>query len=156
MIGVPENTVNETAEAGEKQPDQEQEQVQSFSQDDVNRIVQERLQRERDKFSDYDDLKAAAEHAQELESEKRALAEKVAEFEAQAERSRLVAEVSETTGVPADVLRGETKEELESHADVLRSLISTGPVVRGQEKRPDAVSADPLQEFARNLFAQAD
>ena len=105
-----ENTEN-TAEAGDNtQPGQEQEQVQSFSQDDVNRIVQERLQRERDKFSDYDELKAAAERAQ----------------------------------------------ELESHADVLRSLISTGPVVRGQEKRPDAVSADPLQEFARNLFAQAD
>lgn len=70
-----ENTGNDnTAEAGDNtQPDQEQEQVQSFSQDDVNRIVQERLQRERDKFSDYDELKTAAERAQELESEKQAL-----------------------------------------------------------------------------------
>lgn len=151
-----ENTEH-TAEAGDNtQPDHEQEQVQTFSQDDVNRIVQERLQRERDKFSDYDELKTAAERAAEVESEKQVLADKVAEFETKAERDRLVSEVSDETGVPADVLRGETKEELESHAAMLRSLISTGPVVRGQEKRPDAVSADPLQEFARNLFAQTD
>src|SRR5699024_2191234 len=153
---MPENTEN-TAKAGDNtQPEQEQEPRQAFSQDDVNRIVQERLQRERDKFSDYDDLKAAAERAQELESENQSLAEQVAEFEAQAERSRLVAEVSGTSGVPADGLRGVTKEALESHADELRSWSYSGRLVRGQEKRPDAVSADTLQEFARNLFAQAD
>lgn len=152
-----ENTGNNTAEAGEKQPDQEQEQVQSFSQDDVNRIVQERLQRERDKFSDYDELKAAAERAEEVEAEKQALAVKVAEFESEKELRELVDDVADAKGVPAGVLKGGTREELEAHADLLKPhLQSTGPVVRGQEKRPDAVSADPLQEFARNLFAQAD
>ena len=90
-----ENTGNDnTAEAGEQQPDQEQEQVQSFSQEDVNRIVQERLQRERDKFSDYDELKTAAERAQELESEKQALADRVAEFEAKEEQAKVVAQVA--------------------------------------------------------------
>src|SRR5699024_1287175 len=151
-----ENRENTAEEGHNTQEQEEQEPARAMSEGEENRIAEERCERERDKFSDYDDLKAGAERAQELESENQSLAEKVAEFEAQAGRSRLVAEVSETTGVPADVLRGETKEELESHADVLRSLISTGPVVRGQEKRPDAVSADPLQEFARNLFAQAD
>ena len=153
MIGVSENTVNETAEAGEKQPDQEQEQVQSFSQDDVNRIVQERLQRERDKFSDYDDLKAAAERAQELESEKQALADRVAEFEAKEEQSKLIAEVAKETGVPADALRGTTKDELEAHAEVLKSLVkSTGPVIPGQEKRPQKVEDSDEKKVIRELF----
>lgn len=149
-----ENTDNKTAEAGEQQPDQEQEQVQSFSQDDVNRIVQERLQRERDKFSDYDDLKTAAERAQEIEEEKQALAERVAEFEAKEEQSQLVAEVAKETGVPADALRGTTKDELEAHAEVLKSLVkSTGPVIPGQERKPLKVEDSDEKKAVRQLFA---
>ena len=148
-----ENTGNDTAEAGEQQPNQEEEQAQSFSQDDVNRIVQERLQRERDKFSDYEDLKNAAERAQELESEKQALADRVAEFEAKEEQSKLIAEVAKETGVPADALRGTTKDELEAHAEVLKSLVkSTGPVIPGQEKRPQKVEDSDEKKVIRELF----
>lgn len=149
-----ENTGNDnTAEAGEQQPDQEQEQVQSFSQEDVNRIVQERLQRERDKFSDYDELKTAAERAQELESEKQALADRVAEFEAKEEQAKLVAQVAKDTGIPADALRGSTQDELEDHAEVLKSLVqSTGPVIPGQEKRPNKVEDSDEKKAVRELF----
>lgn len=147
-----ENTGNNTAEAGEQQPNQEQE-SQSFSQEDVNRIVQERLQREREKYSDYDDLKSAAERAQELEAEKTTLAERVAEFEAKEEQSKLVAQVADDVGVPADVLRGSTKEELEAHAEVLKSLMKpTGPVIPGQEKRPQKVEESEERKAIRQLF----
>ena len=147
-----ENTGNNTAEAGEQQPNQEQ--VEStFSQEDVNRIVQERLQREREKYSDYDELKAAAERAQELEAEKTTLAERVAEFEAKEERQQLVSTVADETGVPADALRGSTKEELEAHAEVLKSLMKpTGPVIPGQEKRPHKVEESDERKAVRKLF----
>jgi hypothetical protein len=39
----------------------------SFSEDDINRIVRERLDRERKKYSDYDDLKAAKSRLDEIE-----------------------------------------------------------------------------------------
>lgn len=39
----------------------------SFSEDDINRIVRERLDRERKKYSDYDDLKAAKAKLDEIE-----------------------------------------------------------------------------------------
>lgn len=150
-----ENTGNNTAEAGEQQPTNEQEQAQSFSQDDVNRIVQERLQREREKYSDYDELKSAAERAQELETEKQTLAEKLAEFEAKEERQKLVSTVADETGVPADALRGETKEELEAHAEVLKSLMkTTGPVIPGQEKRPHKVEESDERKAVRSLFSK--
>ena len=147
-----ENTGNNTAEAGEQQSNQEQPDS-TFSQEDVNRIVQERLQREREKYSDYDDLKTAAERAQELESEKQTLAERVAEFEAREERQKLVSDVAQDTGVPADALRGDTKEELEAHAEVLKSLMkTTGPVIPGQEKRPQKVEESEERKAIRQLF----
>lgn len=153
VIGVSENTGNDTAEAGEQQPNEEQSQDQSFSQDDVNRIVQERLQRERDKFSDYDDLKTAAERAQELEAEKTTLAERVAEFEAKEEQTKLVTQVAKDVGVPADALRGSTKEELEAHAETLKALMNTtGPVIPGQEKRPNKVEDSEEKKAVRSLF----
>ena len=147
-----ENTGNNTAEAGEQQPNQEQ--VEStFSQEDVNRIVQERLQREREKYSDYDELKSAAERAQELEAEKQTLADRVAEFEAKEEQSKLVTQVANDAGVPADALRGSTKEELEAHAEVLKSLMKpTGPVIPGQEKRPGTVDVSEERKAVRGLF----
>lgn len=147
-----ENTGNNTAEAGEQQPNQEQAES-TFSQEDVNRIVQERLQREREKYADYDDLKTAAERAQEIEAEKQALAERVAEFEAKEEQSKLVAQVADDAGVPADALRGSTQEELEAHAEVLKSLMNTtGPVIPGQEKRPNKVEDSEERKAARQLF----
>ena len=148
-----ENTGNDTAEAGEQQPTEEQVNDSTFTQDDVNRIVQERLQREREKYSDYDELKTAAERAQELEAEKTTLAERVAEFEAKEEHSKLVAQVADDAGVPADALRGSTKEELDAHAEVLKSLMkTTGPVIPGQEKRPNKVEDSEERKAARQLF----
>ena len=147
-----ENTGNNTAEAGEQQPNQEQTES-TFSQEDVNRIVQERLQREREKYSDYDELKAAAERAQELEAEKTTLAERVAEFEAKEEQQKLVNSVAEATGIPAAALKGDTKEELEAHAEVLKSLMkTTGPVIPGQEKRPQKVEESEERKAIRQLF----
>lgn len=48
------------AEASEKQPE-------TFTQSDIDRIVRERVKREREKFADYDDLKAKAGEAQTAE-----------------------------------------------------------------------------------------
>ena len=154
VIGLSENTGNNTAEAGEQQPNQEQEQAQSFSQDDVNRIVQERLQREREKYADYDDLKTAAERAQELEAQTQELTAKVAEFESKEEHRKLVADVAETAGVPAGVLKGETKEELEAHAEALKSILqnTTGPVIPGQEKRPQKIEESDEKKAVKGLF----
>ena len=148
-----ENTGNNTAEAGEQQPTQEQAES-TFPQEDVNRIVQERLQREREKYADYDELKTAAERAQELEAQTQELTAKVAEFESKEEHRKLVADVAETAGVPAGVLKGDTKEELEAHAEALKSLLqnTTGPVIPGQEKRPHKVEESDERKAVKGLF----
>lgn len=99
---------------------------------------------------------ATAQRVEAVEAEKQSLAEQIAAFEKEKEHMGLVAEIANASGVPSDVLRGSNREELEAHAEVLKSLLKpTGPVVPGQEKHPSSVGADPLQEFARGLFEKA-
>lgn len=103
------------------------------SQDELNRIVSARVARERAKYADYDDLKASvagidtlkAEHATALEAVK---AEKET---ADAEVARLNAEVLKLSiasekGVPAKLLTGSTKEELEAAAKALLEFKGAG------------------------------
>lgn len=104
------------------------------TQQDLNRIVSERLSRERAKYSDYESLKAKAakfdeaEEASKTELEKaQSRAEKAeAKLKSLAHELQITAwkeQVSKETGIPADVLRGVTLEELNSHADALKTLI---------------------------------
>lgn len=62
-----------TANAGDS-PNQSEAQGQTFSQEDVDRIVNERLARERKKFEGFDDIKAKAEKFDAVTSERDALA----------------------------------------------------------------------------------
>lgn len=90
-----------------------------------------------------------------VESEKGELAQKVQLFESKEARATLLADVSKATGVPADLLRGETKEDLEAHAEVLKPLIKpSGPVIPGQEKTPDKIQDSPTRAFVGKLFSQ--
>jgi hypothetical protein len=90
-----------------------------------------------------------------VESEKGELAQKVQLFESKEARANLLAEVSQATGVPADLLRGETKEDLEAHAEVLKPLIKpSGPVIPGQEKTPEKIQDSPTRAFVGKLFGQ--
>lgn len=101
------------------------------SQDDLNRIIEARLARERAKFADYPELKSKAEKLAEMEDrdkselvraiERAELAErKAAEAEAlvaNRERELLVKDVAAVKKVPAKWLRGDSREELEASAD---------------------------------------
>ena len=147
-----EDTTN-TADAGDDTTEPSAAPAPAFSQQDVDRIVAERLSRERAKFADYDDVKALAAKATEFEAERADLSKQVAEFKAREERAALVAEVAAERGVPADVLAGDTREALEAHADRIKALLPTGaPVAPGAGARPSQAPADPMRSAARRLF----
>ena len=81
------------------------------------------------------------------------LSTKVQAFEAEKERTALLAEVSTATGVPASALRGNTREELEAHAADLAALIKpSGPVIPGQEKTPQNIPDSAERTAVRKLF----
>lgn len=101
----------------------------TLTQADIDRIVEDRLKRERAKFADYSDLKAKAEKLEELEASQQSEVEKLANRIAEAEKARDVA-VSEAlrlrvtsakglTPEQAEFLTGSTQEEIEAQADKL-------------------------------------
>lgn len=96
------------------------------SQEELDRIIQARLDRERKKFADYDEKAAAAAELAQLKEANKTEAEKVAERLAAAEKraaqlevKALRAEVAAAKGVPVSLLSGSTQEELEAAADAL-------------------------------------
>ena len=76
--------------------------------------------------------------------------------EAADEAARMIQEVADETGVPADAIRGATADEARAHALLLKDLIDPkpkGPRVREAHKTPDQ-PADPQREFVRRLLGR--
>ncbi len=124
-----------------------------FSQSDVDKIVQERLARERAKFSDYDEIRSEleatrADHAA-LKAEntdlKAQLADQVARMK-DSELRNLKAEIAKKAGLSdalADRLQGSTEEELLADAKRLAEAMGPGPAV-GNGTNPPAGAKRPL------------
>lgn len=108
----------------------------TFSQDDVNKIVQDRLDRQAKKFADYDDLKAKVQtYEATLSTTEKTMADlqaTVADLSAKAaqtEREALVSRIARDHGVTdsEDIdlfLTGDTEEKLVSQAKRLASRIA--------------------------------
>ena len=89
-----------------------------------------------------------------METEATDLRTKVETFESRDALAALVKSVSDDTGVPADVLRGETEDELRAHAETLKSAFPSAPVVPGQADTPSEPPSDAMREFARGVFGR--
>lgn len=128
----------------------------SFTQADVDRIVADRLKREREatkaKYADYDDLKAKAEGAKTAEERIAALEKDITESKIQALRATYAADVPEKL---RPLLTGSTDEELKAQRD----LILDG---ESERKRKSNVSPregstevpagdDPKRQWLRSL-----
>jgi hypothetical protein len=119
------------------------------SQEELDRIIQSRLDRERKKFGDYDELKKAADRLAQLEEANKTEAQKTADKLAAAEKraselegKALRAEVAAAKGVPVSLLTGSTQEELEAAADALIAY-------RGEQK-PAGPSSSSLNRVNSN------
>ena len=102
----------------------------TFTQEEVDRIVGDRLRREREKFADYDSLKAKADQydgiVEQNKSELQKATERATALEKEltglkkAEAVRIIREkVATETGVPASFLTGETEEDCKAQAKAL-------------------------------------
>jgi DNA repair exonuclease SbcCD ATPase subunit len=148
-----------TAAAGDS-TDQASEFKAPASQEELNRIIQDRVARVKASYADYDDLKAKAAQVEtfqsrigELETANSELDGKVKEFETKAERAQIVSDVAKAKGVPASALRGNTREELEAHAADLAELLKpSAPVIHGQERTPDTIPDSAERQAVKSLF----
>lgn len=119
------------------------------TQEDLDKVIGARLARERDKYADYDDLKAAASKLAEAEA-------RLAQIDAQAALDKIRNDVAKEAGVPADLLRGSTKDELTTHASALAAALKAQPsvpVIPTQGATPSVSDADSARRaFAQELF----
>ena len=156
--GIQTNQAETTQNAEQTMPEQ-----QTFTQDDVNRIVAKRVA----KYSDYDELKQKAakfdEQVEAGKSELQKATEKAnslqAELDAlkQAESIRAMREeVADAKGIPARLLTGKTAEECEAQAAELLAWAQKSN--SGYPKVPDGgdpISSKPVREqFAEWLNSQ--
>lgn len=140
------------------------------TQEDLDKIIGKRLAREREKYAGFEDLKAKAEKYDAIEEGQKTELQKLQERIEKAEKENAVfkqreqvntwaAEVSKETGVPANLLRGSTKDELESHAAMLKEFTgeqSTAPVVQSDGKKPKSkagvTTAELFEEATKDWF----
>ncbi|MBM4509352.1 hypothetical protein GS937_09560 [Rhodococcus hoagii] len=123
-------TERERQMSDEQDPPVEDPQVDEFepitSQEEFEKRLGSRLQRERSKFSDYDQLKEQASKFQQLEDEKKTELEREREQREQLAREnealklgKLRSDIAADKGVPAALLTGSTQEEIEAAAAAL-------------------------------------
>lgn len=138
----------------------------TFTQADVDKIVTERLTRERVKYSDYEDLKNKAAKLDEIEEANKTELQKATErAEAlqgeldglrKAEAIRVMREtVANETGVPTRLLTGETKEACQEQAKaILEFAKPVYPEVRDGGEVPVSTVKANRDRFAEWLNNQ--
>ena len=97
-------------------------------QAEVNRLVGEARRKARSKFEGYDEYKAHAEAWADYDDVAKArdtATARVAELEATIAHRDLVDKVSDATGVPRGLLKGETEEELTASAEAVKAFVGS-------------------------------
>ena len=139
-----------------------QEESKTFTQDELNAIVGDRLKRERDKYADYEALKEKALRFDELEeaskTELQKATERAQQLEAElnglkkAEELRTLKEsVANEFGIPANVLSGSDEESLRNQAKAIKDYASQGnayPQVKDGGEVANTKKSTTRQQFA--------
>ena len=119
-----------TTEVGTNESTQASEEPRTFTQEELNKIVQERVHKERAKFENYEEMKAKAAKFDEMEEANKTELQKAQEraekleaklkgIETEQEIRAIKDKVSEETGVPVSLLTGTTEEDCKAQADAI-------------------------------------
>lgn len=106
----------------------------TFTQEQLDAIIGERLAKEKAKYADYDDIKAKASKYDEMEEASKSELQKAQEQSAaykteldelkKAESIRSIRDkVSKDTGVPANLLTSDTEEACKAQADAIKAYV---------------------------------
>lgn len=144
----------------------------TFTQAQLDAILTERLARERAKYQDYEDLKAkaakfdAAEAAGKTELQKATekaaeLQKKLDEMTAANTRREIREKIARETGVPADLLSGDTEEACKAQAEKINAYArpTAYPAVPDAGELPQRAGGDDpitaaLRKVNQNLAMQ--
>ena len=145
--------------------------AETFTQEQVDAIVKDRLSRERDKYKDYADLKnKAAEYDKQQEANKtelqkaqeqaESLKKELAGMKEQEKIRGIRKKVSGDTGVPEDLLTGDSEEDCKAQAEAILKFAkgSKYPGVKETEHKTKSTSAEDSEyrELAGQIFGRKE
>lgn len=131
----------------------------TFTQTELDRIVGERLAREREKYADYSVLKEKAGRFDELEEAQKTELQKATERATAAEEELATLKkanevramrdkVSAETGVPVNLLTADTEEECTALAEAIKAYATPGyPTVQDHGEVPYTPASKPDEQF---------
>lgn len=134
------------------------------SQEELDKIIKQRLDRANRQFKSqnaeifqkaqqYDELQAAARtDLQKAQDERDDALKRLADYQQREQQREWIDQVSGEYGIPAPVLRGNSLEEIQAHAEALKGLIGkrdASPVVSSDGRRPTQQTG----KSAADLFA---
>ena len=143
----------------QEQQTNEQEQK-TFTQDELNAIVSDRVKREREKHADYASLKEKADRLDQLEeaskSEIQKMTEKADRLQQELDQIKqaevireMRSKVSKETGIPENLLTGSTEEECKGQAEAIKAFAKpTYPTIRDGGEVAGTSGASTAQQFA--------
>lgn len=116
-----------------KAPEAETQETKTFTQEEVNSIVQERLFKERKKYEGFDEIKAKADKFDEMEEASKTelqrandrvktLETELNALKAENEVKAIREKVSQATSIPTNLLTGTTEEECLAQAQAIRAF----------------------------------
>ena len=140
----------------------------TFSQDELNAIVKDRLDRERAKYAGFDDFKAKAEKYDQMEeankTELQRATERAEKLESElnalktAEAIRTIKDkVAQETGVPASLLTGQTEDECKEQAQSILAFAKPSEYPRlndgGEiQNKPSGSTRQSFADWANRAF----
>ena len=128
------------------------------SQEQLDKVLSKRLERERAKYADYEELKQKAAEAADSRSEVEKLNDRLKELEQERHQSAIEAAKAKAAseyGVPADLLVGDDTDAIEAHAKRLSEYVAaqaptTGAYVKNVG-RDDAEAS--VESYARRMLS---
>lgn len=156
------NPTNGTAGAGEK----------TFTQAEMDAIIEGRLAREKQKYADYESLKEKAGKYEELKNSSKTETEKMEEKMAELEKQLNTFTKEKTVGqirdkvaaemkVPANLLTGEDEETCKKQAEAILDFAKVKTNYPGTKKNDTkrqnvSTEDDGMREFARQIFGKGE
>lgn len=117
----------------------------TFTQTELEKIIGERLAREREKMAD--EFAKAKEDIETAKAEAEEANQKYADLTAETELKELRRGVAKDKGVPVELLSGKTKEECEQQAEIMLAHFKPTFSDGGEPQR--RTSATPKDEFKK-------
>ena len=132
----------------------------TFTQDELNAIVSDRVKREREKHADYATLKEKADKFDQMEEASKSEIQRMTETNARLQKElddiklaeairEIRAKVAKETGIPENLLTGSTEEDCKAQAEAIKAFAKpTYPTLRDGGEAGGASGVSTAQQFA--------